>query len=218
MPNRASTRPGPAVSPWLATSATARVGLLGLGLVAGLGGAACGGRPPAAAKAPPPADGGGSPPGAGLAPLPSVAPPGVKGSDLAPLTIVDGAATCARTPPAASAEATLEARVAACGSVTGARADGAPLTGELGEDDPATEHVVTLPARTCGRVLLAHDRDVRRATVTLLDERGATAADGASPAVPEEGVLCAGEQPARLVLRVAVGGGRGRWAARLVTR
>jgi hypothetical protein len=203
---------------WSATVATA----LTIATIATACGGGRGSKTPSKANAADAgAEGGGpklstSPPPSGLPPMASMPPPGVAGSKKAKLRLdaalgaCDGVAKGASKDPGERVKKLGES----CAGASKMKATSAVLRGQQGDKDAHQEQKFRAEANHCYRVYFASDDAVKDIVLVLRDSAGDIVAEAPGPALPENGAVCFTTSD-EVSMLVAVGNGKGAWAAQV---
>ncbi|MBX3200767.1 MAG: hypothetical protein KF894_21700 [Labilithrix sp.] len=157
-----------------------------------------------------------SPPPTGLPPMASMPPPGVAGSKKAKLRSDATLAACSgagRTRAKDPAEL-VKKLGEACAATSKMKPLGAVLRGQQADREPHQASTFRAEANRCYRVYFGGDEAVADMVVVLRDSAGDIVAEAPSPAAPEGGAVCftAADE---VSLLVAVGSGKGAWAAQV---
>ncbi|MBX3208518.1 MAG: hypothetical protein KF764_26030 [Labilithrix sp.] len=157
-----------------------------------------------------------TPPPTGLPPMASMPPPGVVGSKKAKRRSDAALAACgAMSRPQAKDPSELVKKLGeACAASSKMKPLGALLRGQQADKDAHQASTFRAEANRCYRVYFAGDEAVKDMVVVLRDSTGDIVAEAPAPAVPEEGAACFTVADEVSVL-VAVGGGKGAWAAQV---
>lgn len=157
-----------------------------------------------------------SPPPTGLPPMAAMPPPGVAGSKKAKLRSDAALASCGGASKARAKDpAELVKKLGeACAATSKMKPVGAVLRGQQADREPHQASTFRAEANRCYRVYFAGDEAVTDIVAVLRDSAGDVVAESPGPAAPEGGAVCftiADE----VSLLVAVGGGKGAWAAQV---
>ncbi len=145
----------------------------------------------------------------------SMPPPGVAGSRKARKKTDSALFACgAGALPAAKDPAELVKRLGEACAGGKLKPVGAAIRGQQADRDAHQEHKVRVEANKCYRVYFATDENVRDAVVVMRDSAGDVVAESAAAALPDDGTLCFTTSD-ELTLQIAVGGGKGAYAAQV---
>jgi hypothetical protein len=157
-----------------------------------------------------------TPPPSGLPPMATMPPPGVTGSKKAKKKS-DGAlfACGGGAKPVAKDPAELVKRLGeSCASAAKMKAVGPMIRAQQADRDAHQEHKVRVEANKCYRVVFAADENVHDAVVVMRDSAGDMVAESPGAALPEDGSVCF-TTPDEVTLMVAIGSGKGAYAAQV---
>ena len=101
-----------------------------------------------------------------------------------------------------------------CAAASKMHAIGAALRGQQGDKDTHLEQKIRVEANKCYRVYFAIDEGVRDAVVVMRDSAGDMVAESPGAALPEDGVVCFTTAD-EVTLMIAIGSGKGGWAAQV---
>jgi hypothetical protein len=148
----------------------------------------------------------------------SMPPPGVAGSKKAKRRPDATLAACggAARPQAKDPVEFVKKLGETCAAASKMKPLGGMLRGQQSDKDPHQENKVRVEANHCYRLYFAGDEAVKDAVVVLRDSAGDIIAESPGPAVPAEGTVCFTASDEISVL-VAVGSGKGAWAAQVWT-
>lgn len=141
-------------------------------------------------------------------------PPGVAGSKKATIKADASLGGCELEKGRAKEPATLLAQLARSCSETGWKPAGPLIRGEQADHDAHQEYRVHVDPNKCYRVVFAAEESIQDAVVAMRDSAGDAVSESAGATLPEDGALCF-RTADDVVLTIAIGSGRGKYAAQV---
>jgi hypothetical protein len=157
-----------------------------------------------------------SPPPSGLPAMATMPPPGVAGSKKAKTKADTTLATCgsAAVPSAKDPADHVKKIGEGCASASKMKPVGSVLRGNQADKEPHQENKFRAEANHCYRLYFSGDENVKDVVIVLRDSSGDVVSEAPGPAVPESGSTCF-TAPDEVSVLIAIGSGKGAWAAQV---